>query len=98
MANSESIAQGIPLKASAMEVIDLVSDEDSVNAPLDSHCDREPAASKRLETIDSDDDVDDDDWSLYEDVFDVLGSNEVAAGGRDPSTRYILVYPLGYRH
>jgi hypothetical protein len=88
MANDDSIIKGIPLKASAMEVIDLVSDEDSVDAALDSHGDREPAASKRLETMDSDDDVDDDDWSLYEDVFDVLGSDEVISGGSDPSTRY----------
>lgn len=68
-----------------MDIIDLVSDDDSVDSALHSHFDRDLDVPNGLETIDSDDDVDDDEWSLYEEVFDVLESNDIVPGGKCPS-------------
>lgn len=89
MASSESI-HGSPLQASTIQIIDLVSDEDSIDGALDTHLDREPDASNGVETVDSDDGADDDIWSLYEDVFDVIESDEIGPGGTAFSPPYIF--------
>lgn len=88
MASSESILHGSSLKAPAIQVIDLVSDDDSTDDALHARFDRDPDASNGVETIGSDDDADDGNWSLYEDVFDVIESDEIVPGGRGPSPSY----------
>jgi hypothetical protein len=93
MASSESTLYSSPLKASAVEIIDLASDDDSVDSALHSHFDRDLDVSNGLETIDSDDDADDDDeWSIYEEVFDVLESNDIVPGCKCPSTPSIVCF------
>lgn len=91
MASSESILHGSSLKVPAIQVVDLVSDDDSTDDVLHARFDRDPDASNGVETIGSDDDADDDDnWSLYEDVFDVIESDEIVPGGRGPSPDYVI--------
>ena len=81
MASSERILHGSSLQVAAIQIIDLVSDEDSSDGALDNHFDRGPDASHGAETAESDDDADDDNWSLYEDVLDVIESDEIILGG-----------------
>ena len=85
MASSESILQSPSLKAPAIpvQVVDLVSDEDSSDDAVNVHFDRDANASNRVGAIESDEnDDDDDDWSLYEDVLDVIESDEIVPGGK----------------
>lgn len=88
MASSEKVLHSSTLQVSAIQVIDLVSDEESSDGAPDNHFDRGPDALNGVETLDSDDDADDDDWSLYEDVLDVIESDEIVPGGAVPSPPY----------
>ena len=84
MASGEKFLHSSSLQVSAIQVIDLVSDDGSSRGALDSRFDRRPDASNGVEAVDSDDDADDDDWSLYEDVLDVIESDEIVPGGEVP--------------
>lgn len=84
MASSEKMLHSSSLQVSAIQVIDLVSDDGSADGALDNRFDRGLNASNGVETVDSDDDADDDNWSLYEDVLDVIESDEIVPGGAVP--------------
>ena len=84
MASSEKILHSSALQVPAIQVIDLVSDDESSDGALDNRFDRGPDASNGAQTVDSDDDADDDNWSLYEDVLDVIESDEIVPGGAVP--------------
>lgn len=84
MASSEKMLHSSSLQVSAIQVVDLVSDDESSDGPLDNRFNQGPDASNGVETVDSDDDADDDNWSLYEDVLDVIESDEIIPGGAVP--------------
>lgn len=86
MASSKSILHGASLRAPAIEVINLESDEESTDGAVGVHFDRDADASNAVRKLgseeDHEDDEDDDDWSLYEDVLDVIESDEIVSGGK----------------
>lgn len=94
MASSERLSHASSLQVSAIQIVDLVSDEDSADGTLDNHFDRGPDASNGVEAVDSDDDADDDNWSLYEDVLDVIESDEIIPGGAVPVSYYKILASL----
>lgn len=67
-----------PLKAPAIEIVDLISDNGSSEETL-AHClEHDTRSSRRVEEDESEDD---DDWSIYEDALDAMDDQDPSPGG-----------------
>ena len=72
MASGSEVFHGSPLKAPAIEVVDLTSEELTVDAKRQDSRDESP---------DPEADGDDSQWSLYEDALEGLGDEAFQEGG-----------------
>lgn len=76
MATTEGVLNGSPLKAPAIEIVDLLSDaEDSAHEPA-------VAAENLHEEDDSSVDGKDDEWSLYEDALEGAADDGIVNGSK----------------
>ena len=87
MASGEGVVDGTPLKGPVFEVIDLTSDNSSVDGPLNNLLQSCIASAKRdsAQENESGEESGEEQWeseSFYEDFVEGLGDEDTVSGGR----------------